>query len=156
MQALLREIWPDGSFDLALSLVSRSEITRLNETFLRHKGSTDVITFDYSERAELAGPRSINAKRLGHSSDRQDPGPALLQGEICVCVEEAVSQARRFHVTWQTELVRYAVHGVLHLLGHDDQDARSRRKMKEAEDILVRQLGRQFNCQSLRSSRAAH
>ena len=49
--------------------------------------------------------------------------PVLLccTGKSFVCLDEAVRQARRFHTTWQSELVRYVVHGVLHLLGYDDQ-----------------------------------
>ena len=56
LQALLRETWPDCGFDLAIYLVSVPEITRLNEVFLRHKGATDVITFDYAEKAEPESP----------------------------------------------------------------------------------------------------
>ena len=43
-----------------------------------------------------------------------------LHGEIFICVDEAVWQARKFRTSWQSEIVRYLVHGVLHLLGHDD------------------------------------
>lgn len=68
----------------------------------------------------------------------------MLHGEIVACLDEAVCQARRFHTTWQSELVRYVVHGVLHLLGYDDQDNRARRRMKAAEDALVRRLARRF------------
>ena len=45
---------------------------------------------------------------------------ATLHGEIFICVDEAVLQARKFRTSWQSEIVRYLVHGVLHLLGHDD------------------------------------
>ena len=133
-RALLQETWPNGSLDLAIYIVGEPEITRLNETFLRHKGSTDVITFDY---AEGVAPLS----RLS----RRDAGPTLLHGEVFVCLDEALSQARRFQATWQSELVRYVVHGVLHLLGHDDLERRARRQMKAAEDALVRKLARQFD-----------
>ena len=131
-QALLEKTWPDGGFDLAVCLVAAPEMTRLNEAFLRHKGSTDVITFDYSERV----------------------GQALLHGEIVICVDEAVRQARRFHTTWQSELVRYVVHGVLHLLGYDDQNSRARQRMKATEDALVRRLGGQFAFGDLRQTRS--
>ena len=110
-------------------------MTRLNETFLHHPGSTDVITFDY---AEPAAP-----------SARSPRSPALLHGEIFVCLDAAVSQARRFHTTWQSELVRYIVHGLLHLLGHDDRDSRARRGMKRAETLLVHKLARQFDLRAL-------
>ena len=56
VQALLRDTWPDGPFDLAIHIVAAPEITRLNEAFLHHQGSTDVITFDYAEEMGLASP----------------------------------------------------------------------------------------------------
>jgi probable rRNA maturation factor len=124
-RALLLEAWPHGNFDLAIYVVAELEMIRLNETYLRHQGSTDVITFDYAEE------------------------PALLHGEIFVCLDEAVSQARRFRTTWQSELMRYVVHGVLHLLGYDDAASRARQKMKAAEDALVRHLARQFELHRL-------
>ena len=149
VRALLRETWEDGSFDLAVHIVAAPEITRLNETFLHHKGATDVITFDYAERTAPASRRSRASapnRRSGHSPDAR---PTLLHGEIFVCLDEAVSQARRFHATWQSELVRYVVHGVLHLIGYQDLNSRARRRMKAAEDTLVRQLARQFDFRQL-------
>jgi rRNA maturation RNase YbeY len=121
-QALLHDTQPNENSDLGIYLVAAPEMTRLNETFLRHKGSTDVITFNYAE-------------------PRDQP---CLNGEIFICLDEAASQARRFNTTWQSELVRYVVHGVLHLLGYDDRNSRARRRMKAAEDALVRRLARQF------------
>ena len=131
VRALLRDTQPNGSFDLGVCLVAAPEMTRLNETFLRHQGSTDVITFNYAE----------------------PPKPESLHGEIFVCLDEAVSQARRFHTTWQSELVRYVVHGVLHLLGYDDQDTRARRKMRTAENTLVGRLAREFAFRGLQPPR---
>ena len=148
-QALLRETWPHGSFDLAIYLVAEPEMTHLNETFLRHKGSTDVITFDYAESVGQASRLPTSDASVRPGKDSPDAGSNLLRGEIFVCLDEAVSQARRFRTTWQSELVRYVVHGALHLLGYDDLDARARRRMKEVEDSLVCQLARQFNFNSL-------
>jgi probable rRNA maturation factor len=145
VRALLKEIWPEAGFDLGIYVVSEAEVTRLNEGFLHHQGSTDVITFDYREnpggRSRLSG--SDIAGR--HTGDGPFASPALLHGEIFVCLDEALSQARRFHTIWQSELVRYIVHGLLHLLGHDDRNMGARRKMKRAEDLLVRRLARQFD-----------
>jgi rRNA maturation RNase YbeY len=149
VQALLHETWRDGSFDLAICLVATPEMTRLNETFLRHKGSTDVITFDYVERGGPASGLYNLAAPNRRSRESRDASPALLHAEIFVCLDEAVCQARRFHTIWQSELVRYVVHGVLHLLGYDDRASRARHRMKAAEDALVRRLARQFDIQRL-------
>ena len=144
VQALLEDTWSNETFDLAIYLVAAPEMTRLNETFLQHQGSTDVLTFDYAERVGQASRLSSSGATAGRARDRRDACPALLHGEIFVCLDEAVSQARRFHATWQSELVRYVIHGVLHLLGYDDRASLARRRMKAAEDALVRRLARQF------------
>jgi probable rRNA maturation factor len=68
-------------------------------------------------------------------------------------VDEAVFQAKQFGTSWQSELLRYVVHGVLHLRGHDDLKSELRRKMKRAENRLVRVLARRFSLAQL--SRAA-
>ena len=127
---VLQNLLAVEQFDLGIYLVSATEITRLNETFLRHKGSTDVITFNY---AESGGPASGR-------SGRRDARTALLHGEIFICIDEAVAQARRFRTSWQSELIRYLIHGLLHLRGYDDQNASARRQMKREENRLLRRL----------------
>jgi len=150
VQALLRETWPDDGLDLAIYLVAAPEMARLNEAYLHHKGSTDVITFDYTERAGQGTRRSHVNAATSSSGGRQGARPAFLHGEIFVCLDEAVRQAHRFRTTWQSELVRYIVHGVLHLLGYNDHSAQARRRMKTAEDALVRRLALQFTFSHLR------
>ena len=124
---LLRDLLGLERFCLGIHLVETSEIVRLNEGFLRHKDSTDVISFDYVERQAR--------------SRKPMPSPGAIEGEIFICVDEAVSQARKFHVSWQKELARYIIHGVLHLRGHDDLSVGPRRRMKVEEDRLLRELG---------------
>jgi len=68
-----------------------------------------------------------------------------LHGEIFVCVDEALLQARRFRTTWQSEVVRYIVHGVLHLCGYSDQTSRERQQMKRAENQLLARLAARFS-----------
>ncbi len=123
-RALLSDLLGVGRFDLGVYLVGAAEMIQLNENFLRHRGVTDVIAFDYAEPS---------------------PGREALHAEVFVCVDEARAQARRFRTTWQTELVRYLVHAVLHLQGYDDQRASARKRMKREEDRLVRQLSGRFS-----------
>ncbi|HEX5221202.1 MAG TPA: rRNA maturation RNase YbeY [Verrucomicrobiae bacterium] len=125
--ALLSELLEIKQAELGVTLVAEAEMTRLNETFLQHEGSTDVLTFDHRE------PGTRNSKR----------GTAI-HGEIFVCVDDAILQARQFRTTWQSEVVRYVVHGVLHLLGYDDHRATDRRKMKREENRLLGLLTARF------------
>jgi rRNA maturation RNase YbeY len=124
---LLSDLLPIPNFDLGINLVDAGEIARLNEHFLRHHGPTDVLAFDYGE------PR------------RSD----WLHGDIFLCVDEAVRQARRFRSTWQEELVRYLIHGVLHLRGYGDHHRSERHRMKQEEDRLLGALAGQFDFPTL-------
>jgi probable rRNA maturation factor len=67
-----------------------------------------------------------------------------IHGELFICVDDAILQAKAFKTSWQSEVVRYIVHGVLHLLGHDDLKPALRRKMKREENRLVRLLAKRF------------
>jgi probable rRNA maturation factor len=110
-----------SGYELGIHLVGAAEMTRVNETYLNHEGPTDVITFDHSGG---------------------DAGENSLHGELFICVEVAIAQAREFRTDWQEELARYVVHGVLHLLGHDDLKPAARRVMKREENRLLRALTR--------------
>jgi probable rRNA maturation factor len=123
---LLEESLGLEDFDLTLHLVGAHSMAELNQHHLGHEGATDVITLDYG-----AGDA------------------AALAGEIIVCVEVVVEQARRFGATWQAELARYVIHGILHLRGHDDRSAKKRRVMKREEARLLKALGARFRLSKL-------
>jgi len=116
--------------ELGVNLVAAREMTLINKTFLKHKGSTDVITFNYA----------VPEKRKAESGKRK-----RLHGELFICVDDAITQAKSFKTSWQSEIVRYIVHGVLHLLGHDDLRADLRRKMKHEENRLLHVLSKKFS-----------
>lgn len=125
-----------SSYEIAAHLVGPKEITDLNVRFLGHEGATDVITFDYREDAA--------AHDTGHGLSSN-----VLSGEIFICVDVAVAQSREFSTQWQSELVRYFVHGVLHLQGYDDLDPALRRKMKRQENRILKGLSRRFDFATL-------
>jgi probable rRNA maturation factor len=151
VKALLEDLLQAKDFDLGISLVATGEMTSLNETFLQHEGSTDVITFDYSETKGRGGRSSVRKSRFTQPLDPPIARPGPLCGEICVCVPEAIAQARRFRTTWQSELARYIIHGVLHLQGFDDSTPSVHRAMKREEDRLLRELGGRFDIGALGS-----
>lgn len=116
--------------ELGINLVGARAMTLVNETFLQHEGSTDVITFDY-----------VNSKLKIKNSK--------IHGELFICVDDAIKQAKEFQTRWQSEVARYIVHGVLHLLGYDDLKPASRRVMKREENRLVRLLEKRFSLAQL-------
>jgi probable rRNA maturation factor len=129
--------------DLGINLVGAKEMTKVNWNFLRHEGSTDVITFNYGQLVGQAS--SLSCLPQKKKPDRLEACPTNLHGELFICVDDAVLQAKNFKTNWQLEILRYVVHGVLHLRGHDDLQPELRRKMKRAENRLVRVLARRFS-----------
>jgi rRNA maturation RNase YbeY len=127
--------------DLGIALVGAKEMARVNRQFLQHEGSTDVITFDYSDFVS-DDVWSLKNKKL-------EPPHAgscnFIHGELFISVDDAVKQAREFKTSWQSELVRYVVHGVLHLLGYDDLKPALRRKLKREENRLLRLLAKRHS-----------
>lgn len=126
--SLLTDLLEVESYELGICIVRAPEMASLNEAFLEHEGSTDVITFDYADDSTL-DPR---------------PSPPSLHGEIFICIDDAQAQAREFRTSWQSELTRYVIHGVLHLRGFDDIRAADRRKMKREENRLLKEIARLF------------
>lgn len=118
IRRMLMEDFKEPEAQFCAHLVGSDEMARINEHYLEHKGSTDVITFDHSQGA---------------------PGDALY-GEVFVSVADAVKQAREFETSWQSELARYIAHGILHLKGYDDRAAVDRRLMKKRENDLMRRI----------------
>ena len=124
--ALLEDQLGLRDYQLGILLVTAKAMASTNAAFLHHEGATDVITFDH----------------------RQEPQGAMF-GELYICVAVAVEQAAQFETTWEEELVRYVVHGVLHLLGHDDLQPGPRRKMKQAESRHLKALAAKFPLETL-------
>jgi probable rRNA maturation factor len=81
-----------------------------------------------------------------HRRFLQQPGPTdvitFQHGEIFVSTETARRQARRFGTSLEHELRLYIAHGLLHLHGFDDKDARSSAEMKRTQEKLVAAAGR--------------
>jgi len=139
-RTLLADLLQLDQFELGITIVRAPEMARINEAFLQHEGSTDVITFNYSESSKL---ETRNSK-------------LPLHGELFICIDDALAQARQFHTSWQSELVRYVIHGVLHLRGFDDLRPADRRKMKREENRLLQKAARLFPLSKLaRGSRLA-
>jgi len=118
LAAALSELAATG--EARVRIVGDREMTDLHA---RHKGdatTTDVLTFDLSERDGDARPLDV---------------------DLIVCLDEAERQAAdRGHGVGE-ELLLYAVHGVLHCLGFDDATDAAAERMHAEEDRLLAAIG---------------
>lgn len=87
---------------------------KINVEYLQHDTLTDIISFDYSVGNEL-------------------------HGDIFVSIERVEDNAKDFNVSFEDELKRVLVHGVLHYCGYKDKSEKEEALMrqKEEEKILL-------------------
>lgn len=106
---------------LSVVIVDDPHMTRLHEQFLKVPTTTDVLTFDL----------------------RDAPGDAdqPIEGEIYICYDEARRRVAELKHPISHELLLYALHGLLHLLGYDDHDEQGWKLMHRIEDQLLEELG---------------
>ncbi|NBB95768.1 MAG: rRNA maturation RNase YbeY [Planctomycetes bacterium] len=103
--------------DVDVTVVDSREMTRLNRTYLQHAGTTDVISFDLTDRrAELT------------------PG---LTVQLIVNAQLAVKEASRRSHGPQRELLLYVAHGLLHAMGYDDQTPADAKTMSARQEQLL-------------------
>ena len=112
---LMNELREANEYDLTIVFVNETRMAKINLKHLRHEGTTDIITFDYTT-------------------------PTLLHGELIICAAVASEHAAQYQVTLGHEIARNIVHGVLHLLGFDDAQTIARNKMKREEERLLKIL----------------
>ncbi len=101
---------------ISVAVVDDKTIARLNWKYLRHRGPADVLSFLLDDRDGL-------------------------EGEVIVGAETALRTAPCYGWPPHNELLLYAVHGTLHLVGHDDRTARQRDEMQRREREILEELG---------------
>jgi len=87
---------------------------KINVEFLQHDTFTDIISFDYT---------------LGKT----------VSGDIYISVERVKENSEKFNVTFDNEMHRVIIHGILHYLGNKDTTEEDKKRMrnKENECLLV-------------------
>ncbi|MEX2181035.1 MAG: rRNA maturation RNase YbeY [Gemmatimonadaceae bacterium] len=103
---------------VSLTLLTPRRMAALHRRHLARTGATDVIAFGF-----------------------RDPAGAVI-GDVYLCPSVASANARQFGNTVREELVRLAIHGTLHVLGHDHPpgDGRTRSPMWRTQERLVRRV----------------
>ncbi|MDR3093396.1 MAG: rRNA maturation RNase YbeY [Bacteroidales bacterium] len=102
---------------LSYVFVSDAQILQLNRQFLNHHYYTDIITFD-----ETAA-----------ESD-------TISGEMYISIDTVLTNAEIYQTTFDNELFRVIVHGVLHLCGYNDRTEQEQALMRKMEDNSLQLL----------------
>ena len=86
----------------------------------------------------------INRQRLGHDFYTDivtfplDEDPVMISSEFCISLDRIADNARSLGVSYESELHRVIIHGVLHLIGFDDLTDAERQQMREQEEKCLK------------------
>jgi probable rRNA maturation factor len=123
--------------EVELTLTADGEMERLNFDHMGERGPTDVLSFPLHEW-------SLDGDRLSHLSDDDGvspPGPLML-GDVVIDLDQALRQAAEGDWGVLEEMVLLAIHGTLHLLGHDHAELDEEERMRELERRVLTLLHR--------------
>ena len=98
--------------DVNVIFCSDPYILEVNKKYLGHDYYTDIITFDYCEGKTLSG-------------------------DLFISVDSVRDNASFYGSSFEDELHRVIVHGVLHLIGFDDHTDKEKKKMRSKEDQYI-------------------
>lgn len=95
--------------EVGYMFVDDEKILEVNNEYLGHDYYTDIITFDYDEGD-------------------------IINGDIVISLDTVCTNAERFGKSYEEELYRVIIHGILHLCGINDKGPGEREIMETAED----------------------
>ena len=98
--------------DISIIYCSDDYLLEINKQYLSHDYYTDVITFNYCEGD-------------------------LISGDIFISVDTIKANAAEYGASFDNELCRVMVHGILHLIGYDDDCESNQLIMRQKEDFYL-------------------
>ena len=98
--------------ELSFIFCSDAFLLEKNIEFLKHDTLTDIISFDYT---------------IG----------SLVSGDIFISIERVIENAAAFKVSFEDELHRVMVHGILHYCGYRDKERDDKELMRSKEDYYL-------------------
>lgn len=98
--------------DINIVFCNDTYLLEINQKYLNHNYFTDIITFDYSENG-------------------------IISGDLFISVDTVKKNSLKFKVSFDEEIKRVIIHGVLHLLGYKDKTKSEKLKMKDAENMAL-------------------
>lgn len=100
--------------DISFVFCNDRFLLALNKKFLKHNTLTDIITFQYPSDS--------------------------LTADIYISTQRVKENAKKYAVSFENELHRVMIHGILHLCGYSDKSPAKKAKMRTLEDHYLRLL----------------
>ena len=116
---------------IGVAVVDDATIAKLHQKYLNDPDPTDVLSFVL------------------------ECSPQAIEGEVVVSAETALASAPHYGCTADDELLRYVIHGTLHLVGYDDTTPKDRAVMRKMErEYLEKRKSTELTTEARRTRRS--
>jgi probable rRNA maturation factor len=105
--------------EISFIFTNNDKILEINRQYLQHDYFTDIITFNYNQ-------------------------DKIVSGDIYISVDTVMSNSSFYNVTFESELHRVIIHGILHLVGFNDKTKAEQAEMSKNEDMNLNILYSQY------------
>lgn len=114
---------------VSVLLCGEAKIKKLNREYRGKDYVTDVLSFPTHESLRTTRPKDIF------------PAPEIFLGDLAICHQKAIKQAKEFDITYWDEFIHLYMHGLIHLMGYDHEISSKEEKLmqkweKEALDLF--------------------
>lgn len=112
--------------EISLTIVDHLEIQEINKTYRQIDSVTDVLSFP---QIEPSANGSIEWKEISKHQ--------TMLGDIILCYEKAIEQAKEYGHTLKREVCFLVAHSMLHLLGYDHMNEEDEKIMRDKQEHLL-------------------
>lgn len=110
----------EKEIDLSVAFVGQGRMRELNKKYRGKNKTTDILAFGQGQQLPFIPKSELNL------------------GEAVICLREVKKNAKRFGTTFEKELARILIHGILHLLGYEHEKSEiGAKKMREKENYYL-------------------
>ena len=99
--------------NIVFAFFNDKEVKKLNKKFLNKDYYTDIISFN-------------------ETNDK------IISGNIAISVDRVMENSKKFKCTFQDEMRRVMIHGLLHFMGYNDQNKEASAKMRKKENEKIK------------------
>jgi probable rRNA maturation factor len=112
--AIREENWVPGAINFIIC--NDEYLYKMNRKYLKQKTLTDILTFPMAEDGNT------------------------VSADIYISIERIRDNSKKYRQQVKKELARVMIHGILHLIGYDDHNEEGVKKIREKEELYLKDL----------------
>ena len=140
-ETVLKVVGIKDKTEISLAIVGDGRMRKLNKMYRARNRVTDVLAFANKSVIPYLAKAFPRLKKGQEIEFIEPPDNVKRLGEVIICYPRAKKQAKRLDHSLEKELTVLLIHGILHLLGYEDEKgAKKATEMKEMEKKILKNI----------------